>query len=405
MMVSKKQPPSPSDMAAPGCATSPSLQIESDRVVPGWLLWLLVVSSLLLADLSQAATGQDKPSPKGTSKSSAKPTAPSAPPKPPEPPKKSLYDEVVEALREQYAEPGLLTPTNLERAAIDGVVASLGDSVRILPEDKAKAPTPLLPSINGVAVLEPAIGHVRVNRFDDESASRLKDEIQTLIREKAIVGLILDLRFSDGDGFAAIPVVASLFLGQSVPLFQLQRGKSSLNYSTQPAAENAVVPLAVLINRQTRGAPEILAAVLQEKQRALLIGSAPTAGAGFETSDIRLSNGDILRLATGRITLAGRGDFFRKSVEPDVLVEFDSALETAIHIQPFEPPKPRVEKRVMSEAILTGRERPPPFAKDPAPEVVPEAPTNRDLVLLNAMDLLKSIHLLGLNPPRRERTD
>ena len=164
------------------------------------------------------------------------------------------------------------------------------------------------------------------------------------------------------------------------------------------SVQSTNIPLVILVNHETKEAAEVLAAVLQDQKRAVIIGNSPTAGQAFETSDVKLSNGQILRLATGKISLTRSGNFFLKGVPLDIMIPFDPKLEKEIYFKPFQPPEIRSEARMYSEAILTGRENPPPIpTKDKNKKEAVEPASNGDSVLLRAMDLLKSIQALGLS--------
>jgi len=317
------------------------------------------------------------------------------------PARKSLREEVIQVLQERYAEPAMLTPHKLDQAAMQGVLTSMSDSVQLLePKAAAADSQPTHPAINSVTVLNPSIGYLRVEKIDPEVAATLDEEIHKLTREKNVRGLILDLRFAQGNDFSSVPAIASIFIPDATMLFRIQRGKSSQNYQISPSTGASDIPLLVLINHETKGAAEALAAVLQDQHRALLIGNSATAGQLFETSDVTLSNGQILRLATGKIILGHQDGSFLKEAHPDVTIVFDAMVERKIYNQPFRPPEPRLEKPFSSEAILTGREISPPLKDVKAKNEPDEPPSNGDTVLLSAIDLLKSIQALGLLPSK-----
>ena len=75
--------------------------------------------------------------------------------------------------------------------------------------------------------------------------------------------------------------------------------------------------MAVVINGQTAGAAEALAAILRENEVALLIGSA-TAGQASMFKEFPLENGQRLRIATAPVRL-GNGKVLA-SLTPDIAV-------------------------------------------------------------------------------------
>ena len=62
------------------------------------------------------------------------------------------------------------------------------------------------------------------------------------------------------------------------------------------------LPVAVLVNRQTAGAAEALAAVLRETGAGLILGSR-TAGQAMVAQEFPLKNGERLRIATAPVQL------------------------------------------------------------------------------------------------------
>jgi len=309
---------------------------------------------------------------------------------------RALNQEILDLLQSRYADPALLTSKKINQAAILGVLASLDTSAQILDPTTLSKPDTSHPAINSVTILPPAIGYVRWERVDEGSAKMLESEIQKLIKEKQVAGLIIDLRFAQGSSFAAIPPAAAIFLPTSMPLFEIQRNAGSEKFEAAKPAFTTELPLSILINGDTSQAGEAFAAVLQEQSRALVIGASESAGRAFETTDVKLSNGQILRLATGKVKLARGSDLFLKGLKPDVKVVMDKQLEKQIYDKPFVGPDIKPEAHLFSEAILTGHTTPPPLTKDKDKKEPEEPPTNQDMVLLRAIDWLKTIQNLGL---------
>lgn len=316
---------------------------------------------------------------------------------------KSLYDEIVHVLKDQYVDPTLLNTKLLNPAAIQSVLAPLGTSVRLIEPENTQPQDIAIkkPAINSVSLLDPAIGYLRLERLDEDIVSQFSKEINKMIKEGCVQSFILDLRFAQGLNYQLIAPIASLFLTESKPLFNIQRGSKSQNFLANPPAAPNRFPLVVLINNSTKQAAEILSAVLQEQGRAILLGRSATAGQVYEATDVKLSGGQILRFATGKIGLALKGDLFLKNIEPDVTINFDEKLEKEIFEKPFAPPLLHLEPRYYSEAILTGKSLVPPINKEKNKSQPPESPSNKDLVLLKAIDLLKSIQTLGLFSPEK----
>jgi carboxyl-terminal processing protease len=79
------------------------------------------------------------------------------------------------------------------------------------------------------------------------------------------------------------------------------------------------IPLVVLVNGGTASAAEIVAAALQDRGRAVLLGSR-TFGKGSVQAPTRLSDGSALELTVGHYLTPGGRSLDGIGVEPDVLV-------------------------------------------------------------------------------------
>src|SRR5207302_2497668 len=80
------------------------------------------------------------------------------------------------------------------------------------------------------------------------------------------------------------------------------------------------VPVAVLINHDTKAAAEALAAVIRQTGTGLLLGSR-TAGEAMVAHEYPLKNGDRLRIATARIEVGDSAVISSDGVKPDIDVE------------------------------------------------------------------------------------
>jgi C-terminal processing protease CtpA/Prc len=143
-----------------------------------------------------------------------------------------------------------------------------------------------------------------------------------------IRGVVLDLRFADGFDYSAAGSVANLFLDSDQPLLSWAGGSSQATKKT-----NAITtPLAILVNSQTSGAAEALAATLRESSVGLIIGS-PTAGQSSLYKEFSLSDGTKLRVATEQIKLGN--DKPLTGIKPDIAMNVSLEDERAYLKDPY----------------------------------------------------------------------
>jgi carboxyl-terminal processing protease len=154
-----------------------------------------------------------------------------------------------------------------------------------------------LPTVDKSFLLQPGVAYIHISSFDPETVQEAIEAIKQLGGTN-LQGLLLDLRGNHGGVLDAAVGLASLFLRPDV-LVVTQRGRAVPEKSSHTVAEPAHsdVPLVVLVNGETAGAAEVLAAALQEHDRALIAGE-PTMGKGVVESLTALSAGTGLRLTT-----------------------------------------------------------------------------------------------------------
>jgi hypothetical protein len=174
--------------------------------------------------------------------------------------------------------------------------------------------------------------------------------------------------------------------------------------------------VAVLVNTETMGAAEALAAVLREAGVALILGGT-TRGAAMTTQDFQLKNGQQLRIATAPVKL-GSGERLAQGVKPDIEVKISPELERAFLEDPYvistktnlasasgssvsAATTNRSTRRRPNEADLVRARRDGFSLEGEFPlgsDSEPEPPVLRDPTLARAVDLLK-----GLAVVRRAR--
>ncbi len=167
-------------------------------------------------------------------------------------------------------------------------------------------------------VARPGIGYIRIRRLQDSTPLEVQTALDTLGKAGARA-IVLDLRLNGGGPVTAAIGVAELFLpaGRLVAYTEGRTRQQSLRFPAHAKRPSVDVPLAVLVDEGTAAGAEIVAAALQEEQRARLVGTTTQGQATIQTL-IPLSNGAGLRLTTARwFTPEGRS-IDRRGLTPDV---------------------------------------------------------------------------------------
>jgi len=131
-------------------------------------------------------------------------------------------------------------------------------------------------------------------------------------------GVVLDLRGNPGGLLTEAVEVASAFLRDG-PVVRYERRAAPPRTFEALGDGDTRTPVVVLVDGRTASAAEVVAAALQDRNRAVVVG-APTFGKGSVQEPTRLSDGSAIELTVGRyLTPAGR-DIDGVGVTPDVLV-------------------------------------------------------------------------------------
>jgi carboxyl-terminal processing protease len=81
------------------------------------------------------------------------------------------------------------------------------------------------------------------------------------------------------------------------------------------------MPLIILVDGGSASSSEILAGALQDRERAMLIGSGPTYGKGSVQLVYDLSDGSSVHVTSSRWFTPDRHQIDQQGLQPDVLVE------------------------------------------------------------------------------------
>jgi carboxyl-terminal processing protease len=163
-------------------------------------------------------------------------------------------------------------------------------------------------------------------RSSAKDVRRILDDLAT----NRVDGLLLDLRDNGGGALGEAVEMTGLFLqGPRQPVVQVKESWR-VNVLTDPDPSISFRgKMAVLINRQSASASEILAAALQDYGRALMIGDSKTHGKGTVQTLVPVSDFDeaqgTLKATAASFHRIGGGSTQIKGVKADIVIP--SALE------------------------------------------------------------------------------
>ena len=174
-------------------------------------------------------------------------------------------------------------------------------------------------------LVQGGIGYIRVFRFRDNTGGQVFEALEQLNRFD-MLALILDLRLNSGGSAEAAAEVAAQFLPSGGPFRYVEGLEGGRREHPIPEAPNRLslddLLVAVLVDGQTTGEAEALAAALQGAGRAVVVG-VPSYGEGSDYGFVELSDGSALYIPTSRWYTSGGAWVGDAPVQPDIFVEYE----------------------------------------------------------------------------------
>ena len=172
-----------------------------------------------------------------------------------------------------------------------------------------------------------SILYLRVEAFSEQVVEDVKAELAQGNFQK---GLILDLRDNPGGILSVATDFAALFLSKgAIVSYDMANGDRKTIQVNAPASIN--VPVAILINENTASSAEVVAGALQDRNRAVLVGSK-TFGKGSVQESSKLANGSSIEISVGRLRTP-LGKFIEGvGIKPDLSASESQSLPKAIEL-------------------------------------------------------------------------
>ena len=166
--------------------------------------------------------------------------------------------------------------------------------------------------------LENDIGYIRLIEFNPNASHRVKEAMESLQKE-GVTKLVLDLRNNPGGLITAAVDTASLFIKDGLIVSTKSRiPQQNLEFNTNAKIEAvfAEVPLAVLINKGSASASEILAGALKDYKRAYLVGET-SYGKGSVQQIFDLTQKGSFKMTISRYYTPSDANIDKTGIKPD----------------------------------------------------------------------------------------
>lgn len=174
--------------------------------------------------------------------------------------------------------------------------------------------------------IEGDLGYIRLFGFARGAGDQVHEEVQQMVAD-GIRGVVLDLRDNGGGLFQEAVGVASSFIEDGEIVTYRERSMDDIVYEAEGDAFQDL-PLVVLVNEGTASASEIVAGALQDRERAVLIGTT-TYGKGSVQEVVPLTDSSALKLTIAAYLTPDGHDINGHGIDPDVKVDDVSSVQRA----------------------------------------------------------------------------
>jgi len=194
-------------------------------------------------------------------------------------------------------------------------------------------------------MLEDGIGYVKVDALTKGKAQEIAAKIKSLEKSGA-KKLVLDLRnTSDGEESEGV-ATANLFLNHGTITYLQGQKFPREAFNADASKAITALPLAVLVNKGTAGAAEVVAAAVMENARGDVVGDK-TFGDGSVQKTIDLPDGGAVILSVAKYYSPSGKAIQETAVTPNVLVadETDNAISDDDDQEPATPEQPEAKPK------------------------------------------------------------
>lgn len=284
-----------------------------------------------------------------------------------------LLDEAVKMLR---GEPGTVVSLSVLRE---------GDA-RVLDLELKRAVIKVQ-SVKRAGMIDGQVGYIRISEFQENTPEDFKRALNDL-EKKGLEGLILDLRNNPGGLFPEAVKLAELFVPED-QLIVSTKGRTAdqnADFISSGSAAAKPYPVAVLVNRGTASASEIVAGALQDHGLAILVGTR-TFGKGSVQTVIPMKDGSAVRMTTSRYHTPSGRMIHGEGIGPDIEVVYEPI--------PAPQDEPAVQSDPQVRDMFDQVEQVVDARKKPAEPVTLQTIRERDNQVRRAIDILKAIRIHG----------
>lgn len=183
----------------------------------------------------------------------------------------------------------------------------------------------------------PSVAYIRISQFGDKTNTEWLESVNKLLpeikKQKNFKGLVLDVRNNPGGYLNDAVYIASEFLKNgSVVVKQRDGNNNTESLSVNRTGVMQDIPMAILINKGSASASEILSGAMQDYGRATLVGEQ-SFGKGTVQQAVDLDNTGSVHISIAKWLTPKERWVHGKGLTPDVKVVYDASASGKMNDQ------------------------------------------------------------------------
>jgi len=177
-------------------------------------------------------------------------------------------------------------------------------------------------------IVDDSIGYIRITMFDDKTSEDFKKHLKDL-ESKNIKGLVIDLRNNPGGSLKECVEIADELLGKQIIVYTKDR-EGNREYMNSDA-KKVDYPLAILVNKGSASASEILTGAVKDTESGIIIGTT-TFGKGLVQAVRELSDGTGFKLTISQYFTPNGNYIHGKGIEPNIVIDLPDELKNKVNL-------------------------------------------------------------------------
>lgn len=173
------------------------------------------------------------------------------------------------------------------------------------------------------------IANIKVNSFDAKTPEEWTKEVDKILSQGGVDGVIVDLRNNPGGYLQdAVELTGEFVKAGSVVVIEQDGDGKKIEFKTEKSGRFIGMPVVILINGGSASASEIMAGALQDLANAKTVGTK-SFGKGTVQEPIDITGGVGLHVTIAKWLTPNGSWVHGKGITPDFIVENPTATEDA----------------------------------------------------------------------------